>query len=44
MLGGPDRRTLFMLTAPVDNLEQARERRGGKVEVAQVDVPGAGWP
>jgi sugar lactone lactonase YvrE len=44
MLGGPDRRTLFMLTAPVDDLERGRELRGGKIEVTQVEAPGAGWP
>ena len=39
MLGGPDRRTLFVLTTvwsqPIGN---------GRIEIVQVDVPGAGLP
>lgn len=47
MLGGPDRRTLFMLTAEwagTENVEQQVDRRTGRVYVADVEVPGAGWP
>jgi sugar lactone lactonase YvrE len=44
MLGGEDRRTLFILTSEgIDPAECAR-RRSARVECAQVDVPGAGWP
>ena len=43
MLGGPDRRTLFLLTA--DGFSGAAMRaRTGAVETVEVDVPGAGWP
>jgi len=44
MLGGADRRTLFVLTSEgIDPAECAR-RRSARVECALVDVPGAGWP
>ena len=43
MLGGPDRRTLFLLTA--EGFEgQAIRRRTAAIEVVEVEVPGAGWP
>jgi sugar lactone lactonase YvrE len=42
MLGGPDRRTLFVCEAPHPN--EAMKARKGRIEVMQVDVPGAGWP
>jgi sugar lactone lactonase YvrE len=42
-LGGDDRRTLHLITAP--NFGSDRAGQGsGKVEVVEVDVPGAGWP
>jgi len=47
MLGGPDRRTLFMLTAEwlgPDKVDEALARRTGRVLATTVDVPGAGWP
>jgi sugar lactone lactonase YvrE len=44
VLGGPDRRTLFVCTAPSDVPDEAVARRGGRVEAWTVDVPGAGWP
>jgi sugar lactone lactonase YvrE len=47
MLGGPDRRSLFMLTAKwagIDNVEAQIAQRTGRVYVADVEVPGAGWP
>jgi sugar lactone lactonase YvrE len=44
MLGGADRRTLYVLTSEgIDPAECAR-RRSARVEQVQVDVPGAGWP
>ena len=44
MLGGEDRRTLFILTSEgIDPVECAR-RKSARVESVQVDVPGAGWP
>jgi sugar lactone lactonase YvrE len=44
MLGGPDRRTLFIMTAETVNIEEARALKSGRIEVVYVDVPGAGWP
>jgi sugar lactone lactonase YvrE len=52
-LGGPDRRTLFLITAwttmeniasCVDFEADKRSTARGAVEVVEVDVPGAGWP
>lgn len=43
MLGGPDRRTLFICTAPDSNPEKTGDRRG-RIEIVDVDVPGAGLP
>ena len=44
MLGGGDRKTLFVLTASTLVPEEAAEQRGGRIEVVEVDVPGAGLP
>ncbi len=44
MLGGPDRRTLFILTAGSSDPDECRKNRNGRIEMAHVDVPGAGWP
>jgi len=44
MLGGADRKTLFILTAGTLIPEEAAERRDGRIEVVEVDVPGAGLP
>jgi sugar lactone lactonase YvrE len=44
MLGGPDRRTLFVLTAATHDPERARAERRGRIETVPVEVPGAGWP
>jgi sugar lactone lactonase YvrE len=47
MLGGPDRRTLFMPTADwhgTDRVEDAIEARTGQILVADAPAPGAGWP
>jgi len=43
MLGGPDRRTLFLLTAEGFRGEAIR-RRTAAIEAVDVEVPGAGWP
>jgi sugar lactone lactonase YvrE len=43
MLGGPERRTLFLLTA--EGFQGAAiRRRTAAIEQVEVDVPGAGWP
>ncbi|HQR24208.1 MAG TPA: SMP-30/gluconolactonase/LRE family protein [Steroidobacteraceae bacterium] len=44
MLGGPDRRTLYMMTAPSSVAELAAQARQGAIEIAEVATPGAGWP
>jgi sugar lactone lactonase YvrE len=47
MLGGPDRKTLFLLAAQWRGIEQVNEAlaaRTGQVLVSQAPVPGAGWP
>jgi sugar lactone lactonase YvrE len=44
MLGGLDRRTLFVLTAKTHLVEEARASTSGRIEVVHVEVPGAGWP
>jgi sugar lactone lactonase YvrE len=44
MLGGPDGRDLFMVTARTEEPELAAAERTGQVLVATVDVPHAGLP
>ena len=44
MLGGPDRRTLFVCTAEDSDPAQCRAKRSGRIETVRVDVPGAGLP
>jgi YD repeat-containing protein len=44
MLGGEDRRTLFLLTAETTVEELSQGKSKGRVETARVDVPGAGYP
>ncbi len=44
MLGGPQRTTLFMLTAETINPDGARAKSSGRIEMVQVEVPGAGLP
>jgi sugar lactone lactonase YvrE len=44
MLGGADRRTLFILTAGTLVPAEAAQRRDGRVEIVKVEVPGAGLP
>jgi sugar lactone lactonase YvrE len=47
MLGGPDRRTLFMLVAEwrgPEHLEEVIKERTGQVLVADAPAPGVGWP
>lgn len=44
MLGGPDRRTLFIATAGDSHPEHCRQARSGAIEIVTVDVPGAGLP
>jgi sugar lactone lactonase YvrE len=44
MLGGSDRSTLYLCTAPTHVPDEARVAHGGRIEAVSVDVPGAGWP
>ena len=44
MLGGPQRKTLFMLTAKTINPDGARAKSSGRIETLEVEVPGAGLP
>jgi sugar lactone lactonase YvrE len=47
MLGGPDRRTLFMLTAEwrgTGQVEDVIRARTGQILVADAPAPGVGWP
>ena len=44
MLGGEDRRTLFVLTSEVIDPVECARRKSARVESVLVDVPGAGWP
>jgi sugar lactone lactonase YvrE len=44
MLGGDDRRTLYMLTAPSSVAAVASAARQGRILGAQVETPGAGLP
>ena len=43
-LGGPQRQTLFLLTAETTLEELAQGKSIGRVETVQVDTPGAGLP
>jgi sugar lactone lactonase YvrE len=44
MLGGPDRRTLFVCTAEESHPDACRAKRKGRIETLRVEVPGAGLP
>ena len=44
MLGGEDGRTLWMLTAPTSLAPETGAAPAGKLLVARVEVPHAGWP
>ena len=44
MLGGDDRRTLFVCTAESSNPAKTVPKMAGRIEKTRVDVPGAGLP
>ena len=44
MLGGDDRRTLYLCTASTHEPDEARVAHAGRIEAVRVDVPGAGLP
>ena len=43
-LGGPERRSLFCLSAQTSPEEMRRRKSSARIDVVEVDVPGAGWP
>jgi sugar lactone lactonase YvrE len=43
-LGGPDRRTLFMLTSDSIDPDECRAKKTSKIWIKEVAVAGAGWP
>ena len=44
MLGGPDRRTLFVATAESSDPEETKAKQSGRIEMVRVEIPGAGLP
>ncbi len=44
MLGGPEGRHLFMMTAPASESYEVADRTDGKIEMVEVSVPHAGTP
>ena len=44
MLGGPERRTLYICTAATSSPEECRANATGRIETVEVTVPGAGLP
>jgi sugar lactone lactonase YvrE len=44
MLGGTNRNRLFVMTAPTSDRFEIADVTEAKIEVADVEVPGAGWP
>jgi len=44
MLGGQERRTLYVCTAETSDPEEVRAKRTGRIETVEVEVPGAGLP
>jgi sugar lactone lactonase YvrE len=44
MLGGADRNKLFVMTAPTSDRFKIADVIEATIEVADVEVPGAGWP
>jgi sugar lactone lactonase YvrE len=44
MLGGPERRTLFVCTAGSSNPDEVLANPNGKIEIVEVEIPGAGRP
>jgi sugar lactone lactonase YvrE len=44
VLGGPERRTLFCLSAATSPEEMRQRKSSARIEVIDVEVPGDGWP
>jgi len=43
-LGGPARRTLFLLSSDSIDPDECRARRSARIETTEVEAAGAGWP
>jgi sugar lactone lactonase YvrE len=43
-LGGPGRRTLFLLTSETVHPDECRSKRNARIEATKVEAPGAGLP
>jgi sugar lactone lactonase YvrE len=44
MLGGPERKTLFICTAHASGKQACTSQRSGRIEMLEVDVAGIGLP
>jgi sugar lactone lactonase YvrE len=44
VLGGPERRTLFCLSAATSHEELRQRKSSARIDVADVEIPGAGRP
>jgi sugar lactone lactonase YvrE len=44
VLGGPERRTLFCLSAATSHAELRQRKSSARIDVIDVEVPGAGYP
>ena len=44
MLGGPARRTLFLLSSESIDPDECRTKHNARIETTEVEVAGAGWP
>ena len=44
MLGGPNRTRLYVMTTVMATAEELAQTRQSRIETAEVEVPGVGWP
>jgi sugar lactone lactonase YvrE len=44
VLGGPERRTLFCLSAATSPEELRQRKSSARIDVVDVEIPGAGYP
>jgi sugar lactone lactonase YvrE len=44
VLGGPERRTLFCLSAATSHEELRQRKSSARIDVVDVEIPGAGYP
>ena len=43
-LGGPERRTLFCLSAATSHAELRQGKSSARIDAVDVEIPGAGYP